>query len=47
MAGLLEELDDTKGVIKFHKSMKNRQWNGQKKKDKRTYNDLQNFTQKT
>jgi hypothetical protein len=35
-----EELEDTKGVIRIRKS-KNRQHNGQKKKDKRTNNDLQ------
>ena len=31
-----------KGVIRFRKS-KDRQYNGQKKKDKRTNNDLQNI----
>ena len=35
-----------KGVIRSHKS-KDRQYNGQKGKDKRTNNDLQNTTQKT
>jgi hypothetical protein len=34
-------------VIKIGKSMKNRQHNGQKKKDKRTNNDLRNITHKT
>ena len=34
-----EEFDDTKGVIRSHKSKKNRQHNCQKKKDKRTSND--------
>jgi hypothetical protein len=34
---------DTKGVIKIRKSKKNRQDNGQKKKEKRTNNDLQNI----
>ena len=29
-----EEFEDTKGVIKIRKLMKNRQHNGQKKKDK-------------
>ena len=29
-----EEFEDTKGVIKIHKSKKNRQHNGQKKKYK-------------
>ena len=37
----------TKGVIRSHKSKKDRQSNGQKNKDKRTNNDLQNITQKT
>jgi hypothetical protein len=31
-----------KGVIRIHKSKKDRQHNGQKKKYKRTNNDLQN-----
>ena len=31
---LWEEYEDTKGVIRIHKSKKNRQHNGQKKKDK-------------
>ena len=34
-----EELEDTKGVIRIRKS-KNRQHNGQNKKDKRTNNDI-------
>ena len=38
-----EEFEDTKGVIRIHKS-KNRQHNGQKKNKN---NDLQNTTQKT
>jgi len=38
-----EEFEDTKGEIRIRKSMKNRQHNGQKKKDKRTNNDLQNI----
>jgi hypothetical protein len=42
-----EEFEDTKGVIRIRKSKKDRQHNGQKKKDKRTNNDLQNITQKT
>jgi hypothetical protein len=29
-----EEFEDTEGVIRIHKSKKNRQHNGQKKKDK-------------
>ena len=39
---LQEEFEDTKGVIKIRNS-KNRQHNGQKKKYKRTNNDLQNI----
>jgi len=35
-----EELEDTKGVIRIRISKKNRQNNGQLKKDKRTNNDL-------
>ena len=38
-----EEFEDTKGVIRIHISKKNRQYNGQKKKDKRTNSDLQNI----
>ena len=41
-----EEFEDTKGVIKIRKS-KDRQHNGQLKKEKKTNNDLQNITQKT
>jgi len=33
----------TKEVIRIRKSKKDRQHNGQKKKDKRTNNDLQNI----
>jgi len=44
---LEEEIADTKGVVRIRKSKKNRQHNGQKKKYKRTNNDLQNITQKT
>jgi hypothetical protein len=40
---LEEEFKNTKGVIIIHKSKKNRQHNGQKKKEKRTNNDLQNI----
>jgi hypothetical protein len=36
-----EEFEDTKGVIRIIISKKNRQHNSQKKKDKRTNNDLQ------
>ena len=42
-----EEFEDTKEVIRVRKSKKDRQHNGQKKKDKRTNNDLQNITHKT
>ena len=38
-----EEFEDTKEVIRFCKSKKNRQHNVQKKKYKRTNNDLQNI----
>ena len=34
-------------MIRSRKSKTDRQCNGHKKKDKRTNNDLQNFTQKT
>ena len=37
---LIQEFEDAKGVIRICKSKKNRQHNGQKKKDKRTNNDL-------
>jgi hypothetical protein len=37
-----EEFEDNKRVIKIRQSMKNRQHNGQKKKNKRTNNDLVN-----
>ena len=38
----IEEIGDTNGVIRISKS-KDRQHNGQKKKYKRTNNDLQNI----
>ena len=38
-----EEIEDTKGVIRIRKSKKEKQHNGQKKKDQRTNNDLQNI----
>jgi hypothetical protein len=44
---MCEEFADTKGVIRIRKSKKNRQRNGQNKKDNRTSSDLQNTTQKT
>jgi hypothetical protein len=37
-----EEIEDTKGLIRIRIS-KNRQYNGQAKKYKRTNNDLQNI----
>ena len=39
--------DDTKGVIRNRKSKKNTPHNGQKKKNKRTNNDLRNTTLKS
>ena len=41
-----EDFEDTKWVNRIRKS-KDRQHHGQKKKDKRTNNDLPNITQKT
>jgi hypothetical protein len=38
-----EESADTKGLIKICNLGKDRQYNGQKKKDKKTNNDLQNI----
>ena len=38
-----KKFEDTKGVIRIRISIKNRQHNGQKKKYKRTNNDLQNI----
>ena len=38
-----EEFEDTKGVIRIRKSKKDRQQNGQKKRDKRANNDQQNI----
>ena len=43
----MEKFEDTKEVIRIRKSKKDRQRYGQKKKDKRTNNDLQNITHKT
>jgi len=40
---LQEEFEDTKGVIRIRISKKDRQHNCQKKKYKRTNNDLQNI----
>ena len=44
---LQEEFEDTKGVIRIHKSKKDRQYTDQEKKSKWTNNDLQNITHKT
>ena len=41
-----EKFEDTKGVIRNRK-WKDRQYNGQKKKDKQPLNDIQNTTQTT
>ena len=38
-----EESEDTKGVIRIRKSKNDRHYNGKKKKDKRTNNNLQNI----
>jgi CRISPR/Cas system-associated protein Cas5 (RAMP superfamily) len=40
---IIEEFEDSKGVIRIRKSKKNRQHNGQTKKDKMTNNDLKNI----
>ena len=42
-----EEFEDIKGIITIRKSKKDRKNHDLKKKDKRTYNDLQHITQKT
>jgi hypothetical protein len=44
---VLEVLEDTKGVIRNRNSKKDRKYNGQKKRNKGTNNNLQNTTQKT
>jgi hypothetical protein len=36
-----EEFEDTKGVIRIHKSKNDKKQNGQNKSDKRKNNDLQ------
>jgi len=41
-----EKFEDTKGVTSSRKS-KDRKYTGQKKKDRRTNNNIQNTTQKT
>jgi hypothetical protein len=38
----MRKVDDTKGVIRSRKSKNDRPYNGNKKKDKRTNNNLQN-----
>jgi hypothetical protein len=43
---VVEVFKDIKGVIRIHKSNRDRQRNGQAKKYKRTNNDPQNTTQK-
>jgi len=43
MSFVREELEDNKGVIRISKAKKDRQYNGQKKKHKRTNNDLLNI----
>ena len=40
---IVRRVEDTKGAIRIRISKKNRQHNGQKKKYKRTNNDLQNI----
>jgi len=42
-----DELEDTKELIGICKSKKDRHYNGQSEKDKRTNNDPQNIKQKT
>ena len=42
-----ERFENNKRVIDSRKPMKDKQYNGQKKMDKRTNNDLQSLTQKT
>ena len=43
----MRNVDDIKRVIRSSKSVTDRQYNDQKKKDKRTNNNLQNTIQKT
>ena len=40
-----EECEDTKGIIKCRNSKKDIQYNGQKKRDKKTNNGVQHSTQ--
>jgi hypothetical protein len=42
-----KEFEDTNGVMRSRKSKMGRQYNGQKKRMKRTNNDMQNTTHKT
>ena len=44
---IFQEFGDTKGVIRNRISKKDRQYNGQKIKDKKAHNGRQNITQKT
>ena len=44
---LKDKFEDNKGLIRSDKSKKDRQYNGQQKKDKKVDNDLQKTTQKT
>ena len=44
---LKEEFKDNRGVIRIHKSKKDRQHDDKKINDKRTNNDLQNTKHKT
>jgi len=41
---ITEKIEDIIVVIRIHQSKKDRKFNGQKKKEKRTHNDLQNST---
>ena len=43
---IYEKFEDTNGVPRSRKSKKDRQYNGQKKKDEKTINYLQNTTYK-
>ena len=47
MLSIEKKFEDIKGVTRSRESKMDRQHNGQKKKDKRTNNDLQIITQKT
>jgi len=44
---VLEIFEDTKGIIRSRNSKTERQYNGQKEKNTKQNNDLQNTTQKT